>query len=172
MITQARLDVASGRQFMELDLPNHKDEMWSAFVGRVIPTKKKHLPPATRSIRERRPVPARVHLRQSVEFLNQGEVELQTPQFNVPMQDAQWQLYLPDDYRYHDFKGSMTRTREQHERHPVYQQNTPSSHPSPSITPATKTPPMPYRKKLRSRKNNNSSITTSLTPRQISKPAT
>ena len=41
------------------------------------------------------------------------------------MQDAQWQLYLPDDYRYDDFKGSMTRTREQHERHPGYQQHRP-----------------------------------------------
>ena len=68
MITQARLDVKNnGRQFMELDLPNHKDEMWSAFVsGRAVRPQNKHLPPATRSIRERRPVPARVHLRQSV----------------------------------------------------------------------------------------------------------
>ena len=130
MITQARLDVKNnGRQFMELDLPNHKDEMWSAFVsGRAVrPTKNKntYLLPLDQS-ENGAPFQLEFTYASRFEFpKSQGEVELQTPQFNVPMQDAQWQLYLPDDYRYHDFKGSMTRTREQHERHPVYRQNTP-----------------------------------------------
>ena len=134
MITQARLDVKNnGRQFMELDLPNHTDEMWSAFVaGRAVrPTKNKntYLLPLDQS-ENGAPFQLEFTYASRFEFpKSQGAVELQTPQFNVPMQDAQWQLYLPDDYRYHDFKGSMTRTRqlrEQHERHRGYQQNTPA----------------------------------------------
>ena len=180
MITQARLDVKNnGRQFMELDLPNHKDEMWSAFVsGRAVrPTKNKntYLLPLDQS-ENGAPFQLEFTYASRFEFpKSQGDVELQTPQFNVPMQDAQWQLYLPDDYRYDDFKGSMTRTGNSGNNTnatPVTSKTLPSSHPRPAITPATKTPPMPYRKKPRSRKNNNSSITTSLTPRQISKPAT
>ena len=134
MITQARLDVKNnGRQFMELDLPNHTDEMWSAFVaGRAVrPTKNKntYLLPLDQS---ENGAPFQLEFTYASRFKfpkSQGDVELQTPQFNVPMQDAQWQLYLPEDYRYHDFKGSMTRTRQlhqQHDRHRGYQQHTPA----------------------------------------------
>lgn len=133
MITQARLEVKNnGRQFIELELPNGTDQMWSAFVaGRAVrPTRDgdTHLLPLDQSENGE---PFQLEFIYASRFNfpeTKGDVELQSPRFNVPMQDTQWQLYLPEDYRYQDFKGSMTRTHHLRELHRAeqrgYRQNT------------------------------------------------
>ena len=39
-----------------------------------------------------------------------GTVSLVSPRFDLPMKNAHWDLYLPPDYDYSQFEGSMTRT--------------------------------------------------------------
>src|SRR5258708_29317207 len=38
-----------------------------------------------------------------------GDVKLQTPALDVPLKNARWELYLPPDYAYGDFAGTMKR---------------------------------------------------------------
>jgi hypothetical protein len=38
-----------------------------------------------------------------------GDVSFVSPKLDVPLKNAQWELYLPADYRYADFTGTMTR---------------------------------------------------------------
>jgi hypothetical protein len=37
-----------------------------------------------------------------------GKVELAAPKLDVPLKNARWDLYLPPDYDYAKFSGSMT----------------------------------------------------------------
>jgi len=39
-----------------------------------------------------------------------GTVAFASPRFDVPMKNAHWDLYLPPDYEYSQFEGSMART--------------------------------------------------------------
>ncbi len=113
MMTEMALAVRNNaRQYLELTLP--KDvEVWSAFVAGqpVRPSRRdgKLLLPMERSdggapvsveltYVGREPFPAR-----------RGRVRLETPAFDVPLKNARWELYLPPDYAYGDFAGTMKR---------------------------------------------------------------
>lgn len=37
-----------------------------------------------------------------------GRVQLESPRLDVPLKDARWEIFLPPDYDYRDFGGSMT----------------------------------------------------------------
>lgn len=102
----------NGRQFLEFELPNGA-EVWSAFVGGQ---------PAQPSRREGRillPVErsaAGGSAAISVELIyvntNQfpgirGALDLVSPKFDVPLKNIHWELYLPPNYTYSEFGGSM-----------------------------------------------------------------
>ena len=38
-----------------------------------------------------------------------GSVGFTSPQFDVPLKNARWEVYLPPDYDYQNFSGTMTR---------------------------------------------------------------
>lgn len=102
----------NGRQFLEFELPNGA-EVWSAFVGGQ---------PAQPSRREGRillPVErsaAGGSSAISVELIYvntnhfpgvRGALDLVSPKFDVPLKNIHWELYLPPDYTYSEFGGSM-----------------------------------------------------------------
>jgi hypothetical protein len=40
---------------------------------------------------------------------SRGPVELNSPEHDAPIKHARWELFLPRDYDYGDFAGTMTR---------------------------------------------------------------
>ena len=120
MLTQARLDVVNnGGQTMTLKLPESDDRLWSAFVAgqavRAARTQKgAYLLPLEQS-ENNAAFTLEFTYESSTPFPDgSGQVKLESPRLNVPLQDAQWQLHLPRDYKYSDFEGSMSHTKRHH----------------------------------------------------------
>ena len=114
MMTELSLSVRNnGRQFLEIALPPGATN-WSASVAGA---------PVQPSLRDGKLL---LPIQQSgggdgtigVELTyvgaspfprNRGQVTFVSPQFDVPLKNARWEVYLPPDYAYQDFQGTMTR---------------------------------------------------------------
>ena len=114
MMTEMSLSVRNnGRQFLEIELPAGATD-WSAFVAGQ---------PVRPSLREGKLL---LPIQQSgvddgamsVELTyvgtnafprSRGTVGFVSPKFDVPLKNARWEIYLPPDYDYQDFRGTMTR---------------------------------------------------------------
>lgn len=111
-ITEMTLSVRNkGRQHLELTLPPNVT-VWSAFVGGqpVRPTRRQErlLLPIDRLGATDEPVAVRVTYVGRVPFpATRGRVSFASPAFSVPLKDARWDLFLPADYEYRGFGGSM-----------------------------------------------------------------
>jgi hypothetical protein len=114
MMTEMSLSVRNnGRQFLEIALPDGAN-VWSAFVAGqpVRPSLRdgKLLLPIQQSGADDGAV--------SVELTYVGTnyfphakvpVGFVSPQFDVPLKNVRWEIYLPPDYDYQNFSGTMTR---------------------------------------------------------------
>ncbi len=112
-MTEMALQVRNnGRQYLEVALPPNS-EVWSALVGGqpVRPSKRaaKLLLPLERSGADESPIPVELTFVSRDRFpRTKGEINLVSPQLDVPLKNARWELYLPPDYAYSKFAGSMT----------------------------------------------------------------
>ena len=118
MMTEMTLAVRNnGLQHLEVELPAGA-EVWSAFVDGqpVRPSKREGrllLPLQEGLADEDAPVPVVLTYVGSQKFpRGAGRVDLVSPKLDAPLKNAQWDLYLPADYRYDSFAGSMTRQAE------------------------------------------------------------
>jgi hypothetical protein len=89
-------------------------QVWSAFVGGqpVRPSRKngKLLIPMERTGVDL-PVEVELTFVGATIFPSQkGKVSLVSPALDIPYKNAQWELYLPADYRFSQFDGSMKKT--------------------------------------------------------------
>ncbi len=112
MMSQMQLQIRNnGRQSLELTLPTDA-EVWSAFVNN------EPVRPARRDRQILIPLESTDTAKATVDIeliyiirgsfpKGRGTVELASPQLDVPLKDAQWELFLPPDYDYSDFGGSM-----------------------------------------------------------------
>lgn len=114
MMTEMSLSVRNnGRQFLALGLPAGA-KVWSAFVagqpvqpslrdGKILlPIEQSGVDDGAMSVElvyvGTNPFPRR-----------HGTVGFVSPEFDVPLKNARWEIYLPPDYDYQDFGGTMTR---------------------------------------------------------------
>lgn len=115
MMTEASLSVRNnGRQHLEIELPKGTT-VWSAFVAGepVRPSKRgdRLLLPLERTTASDAPITVELTYVGENKFPRRnGNVALASPMFDVPLKNARWDLFLPPDYDYGDFAGSMTRT--------------------------------------------------------------
>jgi type II secretory pathway pseudopilin PulG len=114
-MTEASLSVRNnGRQHLEIELPKGAT-VWSAFVAGepVRPSKREGrlLLPLERTSASDAPITVELTYVGEDKFPRRsGNVALASPKFDVPLKNARWDLFLPPDYEYTDFTGSMTRT--------------------------------------------------------------
>ncbi len=115
MMTEMSLSLQSnGRQFLEVQLPPGAN-VWSAFVaGQAVR-------PSLRAGRLLLPIKqsAAADGATTVELTyyagtnsfprERGAVGFASPQFDVPLKNARWEIYLPPNYDYKNFQGTMTR---------------------------------------------------------------
>jgi len=112
MMTELALNVRNnGRQFLEVTLPRGA-QVWSAFVSgqAVRPSLRdgKLLLPLERAADAA--IPVELIYASAEKFpRTKGAVDLGSPALDVPMKNARWELYLPPDYGYSRFAGTMTR---------------------------------------------------------------
>ncbi|PYJ80040.1 MAG: hypothetical protein DME22_24605, partial [Verrucomicrobia bacterium] len=112
MMTELALSVRNnGRQFLEVTLPKGA-QVWSAFVAgqAVRPSLRdgKLLLPLERAADAS--IPVELIYASAEKFpRTKGAVGLASPALDVPMKNARWELYLPPDYGYSRFAGTMTR---------------------------------------------------------------
>jgi prepilin-type processing-associated H-X9-DG protein len=102
----------NGRQFLELELPPGAT-VWSAFVAGqpVRPSQRKGkllLPIAQSGADEGGLSVELTYVGTNLFPRARGQVAFDSPKFDVPLKNAQWELFLPPDYDYGDFRGSMT----------------------------------------------------------------
>ena len=122
MITELRVALRNhGRQYLEVALPPGAT-VWSAFVGgrAVRPSVREGrlLLPLDNTGPDDPPLSLEVTYVSAATFpARRGAVALTSPAFDVPLQNARWELYLPSDYRYDDFAGTMS--HEQGKAEPV-----------------------------------------------------
>ncbi|HWQ90245.1 MAG TPA: hypothetical protein VN673_01145, partial [Clostridia bacterium] len=115
VMTEVSLAIRNnGRQHLEVELPAGST-VWSAFIAGqpVRPSKQqgKLLLPLAREIGSDAPVAVELtFIGTNVFPKHRGQVALVSPRFDIPMKNARWDLYLPPDYEYGKFEGSMTRT--------------------------------------------------------------
>ena len=115
MMTEVNLSVRNnGRQHLELELPKGA-AVWSAFVAGepVRPSIRagRLLLPLERTAASDAPITVELTYVGEGKFPRRnGNVTLASPMFDVPLKNARWDLFLPPDYDYTDFAGSMTRT--------------------------------------------------------------
>jgi hypothetical protein len=115
MMTELSLSIRNnGRQHLEIELPE-KTTVWSAFVAGepVRPSRRegKLLLPLERDTASDAPVTVELTFVGQDKFpKTRGTVSLTSPKFDLPMKNARWDLYLPPDYDYSQFAGSMNRT--------------------------------------------------------------
>ncbi len=111
-MTEMSLSVRNnGRQFLEVELPAGA-QVWSAFVvGQPVrPSVRngKLLLPIQQSAADDGAITIDLTYVGTNSFPQQrGAVGFVSPRFDVPLKNARWELYLPLDYDYQDFKGSM-----------------------------------------------------------------
>jgi len=114
MMTEMSLSVRNnGRQFLEVGLPAGAT-VWSAFVAGqpVRPSLRdgKILLPIQQSGAEDGAITVDLTYVGTNTFPhNRGAVGFVSPKFDVPLKNARWEVYLPPDYDYQDFGGTMTR---------------------------------------------------------------
>jgi prepilin-type processing-associated H-X9-DG protein len=114
MMTEMALSVRNnGRQFLEVALPAGAN-VWSAFVAGqpVRPSARdgKLLLPIERSGADAGAVSVELTYVGTNSFPRaQGMIGFASPQFDVPLKNARWEIYLPPDYAYEKFAGTMTR---------------------------------------------------------------
>ena len=115
VMTELSLSIRNnGRQHLEIELPE-KTTVWSAFVAgepvRPSVREGKLLLPLERDTASDAPVAVELTFVGQDKFPKRsGTVSLVSPKFDLPMKNARWDLYLPPDYDYSRFEGSMTRT--------------------------------------------------------------
>lgn len=113
-MTEMSLELRNnGRQFLEMELPAGAT-VWSAFVAgqAVRPSlrKGKLLLPLEQSSGEDAPVSIELTYVGTNAFpKTRGAVEFVSPKLDVPLKGARWELFLPPDYDYETFAGTMTR---------------------------------------------------------------
>jgi hypothetical protein len=101
-----------GRQHLEIELPKGAT-VWSAFVAgqAVRPSVKegKLLLPLEHSVGDDAPISIQLVYIGSSQFpVKRGDFELISPKMDAPLKSARWELFLPADYRYSKFGGTMT----------------------------------------------------------------
>ncbi|MBI2927710.1 MAG: hypothetical protein HYY24_18595, partial [Verrucomicrobia bacterium] len=114
MMTEATFSVRNnGRQFLEAALPAGA-QIWSAFVAgeAVRPTLRegKLLLPLERTGSDEGAISIELTYVSAQKFpATRGNVEMISPALDVPVKEAQWELYLPVDFNYQKFAGTMAR---------------------------------------------------------------
>ncbi len=116
MMTELALTVRNnGRQFLEIALPPGA-EVWSAFVAGepVRPSLRaaqRVSLPLERGDANAAAFPVTLTYVSAGKFPERsGKIRLVSPSLDVPIKSAQWNLFLPDDYGYTAFAGTMTRS--------------------------------------------------------------
>jgi autotransporter-associated beta strand protein len=101
----------NGRQFLEVSLPTGS-QVWSAFVaGKAVrPTMRtgKVMLPLERTAGTESLTVELTYIGAEKFPERRGRFELETPALDVPLKNARWELYLPADYSYANFTGTMT----------------------------------------------------------------
>jgi len=114
VMTELSLSIRNnGRQHLEIELPE-RTKVWSAFVAgepvRPSVREGKLLLPLERDTTSEAPVAVELTFIGQDKFpKRKGMVSLISPKFDLPMKNARWDLYLPPDYDYSRFEGSMAR---------------------------------------------------------------
>jgi prepilin-type processing-associated H-X9-DG protein len=114
MMTEMSLSVRNnGRQFLEIALPAGAN-IWSAFVAGqpVRPSLRdgKLLLPIQQSVPDDGAVSVELTYVGTNSFPHaRGNIGFASPQFDVPLKNARWEVYLPPDFDYQRFSGTMTR---------------------------------------------------------------
>ncbi|PYJ03072.1 MAG: hypothetical protein DME25_13620 [Verrucomicrobia bacterium] len=114
MMTEMSLSVRNhGRQHLEIALPKGAT-VWSAFVAgqAVRPSLRegKLLLPLEQAGGGDAALPVELTYVGASPFPERrGAVELISPTLDAPFKSARWELFLPPDYRYSDFAGTMAR---------------------------------------------------------------
>jgi prepilin-type processing-associated H-X9-DG protein len=114
VMTEMTLSVRNnGRQFLEIELPQGA-VVWSAFVAGqpVRPSRNngKLLLPIESSGSGDGSISVEVTYAGTNVFPRaRGTAEFASPKFDVPLKNARWELFLPPDYSYREFSGTMTR---------------------------------------------------------------
>jgi hypothetical protein len=114
MMTEMSLSVRNnGRQFLEIELPPGSTN-WSAFVAGqpVRPSLRagKLLLPIQQSSADGGAMAVELTYVGASAFPHaHGTVGFVSPKFDVPLKNARWEIYLPPDYDYQNFHGTMTR---------------------------------------------------------------
>jgi len=114
MMTEMSLSVRNnGRQFLEVALPDGAN-VWSAFVAGqpVRPSLRdgKLLLPIQQTGADDSALSVELTYVGTNYFPRaKGSVGFVSPQFDVPLKNARWEVYLPPDYDYQNFSGTMTR---------------------------------------------------------------
>lgn len=103
----------SGRQYLEVELPSGA-EVWSVFVGTqpVRPSVREGrvLVPLERSAGDGAVSLELIYISTNAFPRTRGNLEFNSPKWDVPLKNATWELYLPPGYRYVDFTGTMSYT--------------------------------------------------------------
>jgi len=111
-MTEMSLSLQSnGRQFLEIALP-HGATVWSAFVaGQPVQPglhEGKVLLPIEQSATSDGSTSVELTYVGTNAFpRGHGQIGFTSPQFDVPLKNVHWEVYLPPDYDYQDFKGTM-----------------------------------------------------------------
>ncbi len=114
MMTEMSLSVRNnGRQFLEIALPAGA-RVWSAFVADqpVRPSIRdgKLLLPIESSGADDGAISVELTYVGTNSFpRDRGSLGFASPKFDVPLKNARWDVYLPPDYDYQNFSGTMTR---------------------------------------------------------------
>jgi len=114
MMTEMSLSLRSnGRQFLEVELPAGAN-VWSAFVAGqpVRPSLREGkllLPIAQSEADDDATSVELTYVGTNVFPHAQGQIGFVSPKFDVPLKNARWEIYLPPDYDYKNFQGTMSR---------------------------------------------------------------
>jgi hypothetical protein len=110
LMTQMELTVRNnGRQHLEITLPPNA-KVWSAFVNGqpVRPAREGNSLLLPLEAAADTAVPVELTYVNTAKFPRaRGKVELVSPRLDVPLKEARWELFLPPDYEYEDFRGTM-----------------------------------------------------------------
>ena len=112
MMTHMALSVNNnGKQFLGITLPGDNPRVLSVFVNGQArrPTRKEGriLVPLEHSS-DIGAFPVEMVYTSEIKFPRDGgRVEIKSPQFDVKLNSAKWRFYLPEDYKYSDYKGTM-----------------------------------------------------------------
>ncbi|HUK81659.1 MAG TPA: hypothetical protein VLZ12_03410 [Verrucomicrobiae bacterium] len=117
LMTQISLSVRNNaRQYLEIALPSGA-QVWSAFVGgrAVRPSLRdgKLVLPLENAGTDNATIAVELTYVGAERFpRGRGRVDFASPSLDVPLKNVRWEFYLPPDYRYGDFAGTMNHERE------------------------------------------------------------